>query len=641
MAPEPADAPSVAALQPHSWKSHGAALHRGRVRPVDLGRRYTFSFVDADIVPVANEVLSTTLNQSFAIDPAVNGKMSFHVDRVMSRDQLLEAFEEALSLNDVVMVQRGGGGTVLMPRAKARTIAPLRHLSSERASPGPGFQLLSVPVAYAAPSDIGKALEGAGVSGLVVRADDQQGVIVLAGTSAELRNALETVRLFDRSGLVLGRTRTIALHAASASAVSEELTSLLKATGTTGVTVTPIQRLGQIVITARSSAALDEAASWAGRLDLPSHEENYTLWLYHPLNVSAASLADTLNQLLSDGPQGDTRDQPSPSGPGAAAPDAAGPTFRPAADTSRPAETSGGHSALRVSVDKEANTLLIMAPQSRWAPVKAVLDQLDVPAAQVLIEASVLEVTLGNEFRTGVDWTILGAGGHLTVTSSQSATGSVTPEFPGLALTYFDNSVKAVVDALASKTNVEVVSAPKLIARDNQPATLQVGDQVPIVNQSAQSTSAPGAPLVATTEYRDTGIILKVKPRVNGADSVVLDFSQEVSSVSTTTTSTINSPTIQQRRFQTQMTLHDGQTVAVGGLISSSRSVGDHGVPWLKDAPLVGVLFKGADKTTTRTEIIVLLSAHIIHSREEAAHTLEHLRGDMPGLESHDLLPGR
>jgi general secretion pathway protein D len=600
-------------------------------RPAVSGRAYSIALSDADIPAVANEVLGQDLKIPFLIDPGVSGKVSLRLARPLSGEALLEAFEAALALDDVAMV-RGPGGVALMPKAKARTQAPLRRLRSADEPLGAGFQIVAAPLAYASAADVGKAVEAAGGTGVVVKADDQSGAIILAGSSGELRAALQVVRLMDRSRLSAGQTRTLQLRSAPPAAVAAELDGLLRASGVSGVSLVPIDRLDQLVISAHSPDALAEAVAWAARLDSPSHEEKTSLWIYHPQNLSADDLAQALNQLLSGAEPGgrspDAGASIAPPPPGALPP-----VPRGGDATSAFASGAGerlGDPELRVSVEKGANTLMVMAPESRWAPLRAMLEQIDRPPPQILIEATVLEVTLGREFKTGVDWSVIGANGKLTVTNTQDKTGAVLPKFPGFSVFYLSNTAKAAIDALASKTRVDVVSAPKLVAVDNQTATLQVGDQVPIVNQTTQSISAPGAPLVENTEYRDTGIILKIRPRINGPESVLVDFSQEVSSVEPTTSSTINSPTIQQRRFESQMALKEGETVAVGGLISSDRSRNDQGIPFLKDIKGLGLLFKAQDDQNSRTEIIVLMTAHILHDRDEATQALDRLKQRMP-----------
>jgi general secretion pathway protein D len=197
------------------------------------------------------------------------------------------------------------------------------------------------------------------------------------------------------------------------------------------------------------------------------------------------------------------------------------------------------------------------------------------------------------------------------------------------------------VRALGSRTAIEVVSAPKIIALDNHTARLQVGDQVPVVTQSAQSTATSTAPLVSTVDYRSTGVILTVTPRIAGDDRLVLEVSQEVSSVAKTSSSGIDSPTIQQRRFESALILQDGKSVALGGLISTNRTHSDSGVPYLKDLPVVGALFRTQSRDDNRSELIVLLSAKIISDDASAKRAMDDLAIDMHELQSRGLLAPR
>jgi general secretion pathway protein D len=246
-------------------------------------------------------------------------------------------------------------------------------------------------------------------------------------------------------------------------------------------------------------------------------------------------------------------------------------------------------------------------------------------------------VTLGRQFQFGVDWSLFEA--HLRIGSIGNRTGEVAPTFPGLSITYLNDNIEAAVRALGAKTDIQVVSAPKIISLDNRTARLQVGDQVPIVTQSAQSTVTPDASLVSSIDYRSTGVILTVTPRISGGDRVVLDVSQEVSSVAQTNSSGIDSPTIQQRRFESSLVLQDGQTVALGGLISSNRSNSNSGVPGLKDVPVLGALFRSEGRDHSRSELIILLSARIISDAASANRVMEELATDMQELQRRGLLP--
>jgi general secretion pathway protein D len=167
---------------------------------------------------------------------------------------------------------------------------------------------------------------------------------------------------------------------------------------------------------------------------------------------------------------------------------------------------------------------------------------------------------------------------------------------------------------------------------NNQSARLQVGDQVPVATGSAVSTVSSGAPIVNSIAYQDTGIILKVTPRVNASGLVLLDVSQEVSQVSTTTTSTLDSPTISQRRVTSSVAVNDGETIALGGLISDSQSTSKNGIPILQDIPVLGFLFGTRSNGGTRTELIALITPRVVRNRFEGRQVTDELRQKLPLL---------
>ena len=604
---------------------------------------YTFAFQDADISRVADEILGRTLGLAYTVDPEVTGKISFRIDQRLTRAQLLEAFEAALAANGVVLV-RNGDSLILTPRAKAKQSAGLRPLSEGGGQAG--YAVVAVPLSYATPSEVAKALETMGRSDIVVYTDDKLGLLMLGGTERELDAARQALRVLDQSGLESSKIRWFDLAQAPAQTVGDELDQILKGAGASGITVVPLKRLNGILVFARTPQALEEASGWIEKLDVAGKDEASGLWVYHPLNISADTLASTLNTVLNGAPQAAPTslgtNQPlgfSTSGATNGAPASAAPPVSPvAAAAPLSAFSSSSDGGVRVGVNRESNTLVITAPASRWVQIKKILDEIDRSPGQVLIEASVLEVTLTDDLRMGVNWSAIGANGKLTVISSGNNAGLVAPTFPGLGVTYIGNNISAAVDALKAVTEVEVISAPKLVTLDNHLARLQVGDQVPVTVQSAQNTTTGNTPIITTTEYRDTGVILNVTPRISGDDQIVLDIDQEVSSVAKTTTSGIDSPTIQQRRLQGTLTLRDGSTMALGGMISSNRSRSNSGIPWVKDIPLLGRAFKKTDDSGGRSELIVLITAKIMKDAGSSERVMKDLMADMKEIASRGML---
>jgi general secretion pathway protein D len=316
--------------------------------------------------------------------------------------------------------------------------------------------------------------------------------------------------------------------------------------------------------------------------------------------------------------------------------------------------TGGGQQAasdqggMRITADEINNALVIAATPSEYALIAAALQKLDITPLQVVIEATIAEVTLTNQLQYGLEYYIKAGdfrallsspqspattAGSATTATASSTINSVFQGFnfiPGLNLATTGANGSVILQALSQLTRVQVLSSPNLLVLNNQPARIQVGDQVPISTQSAVSTLAPGAPQVNSIEYRDTGVILNVTPRVNASGLVLLDIAEEVSNPTSTTTSTISSPTISQRRVTSSVAVSDGQTIALGGLIQDSRSKGKDGIPFLQDIPVLGFFFGTHNNALTRTELIVLITPHVVRSSDDARAITEELQQKVP-----------
>ncbi len=630
---------------------------------------YSFSFQDADISAVASEILGNALGINYTVDPAITGKMSFRIDQQLTRIQLLEAFEAALAANDVALVHRGDS-LALEPPSKARLSVGLRTLDSG-VHPA-GYQVLAVPLSYASPSEVGKVLEAIAPANTVLYASDKFGLLILSGSAQDLQSALDTVKVLDRDELQDSKMRWFVLSRASATSVASDLDKVIQASSIANVSIAPLKRLNGLLVFSRSPSALDFAARWIERLDQASQDTSANLWTYHPKNVSAEALSHTLSSLLSGGgggmggvdagsaTSGKAAEHLGGNGSGggfstasfssspsfstsSSAPSASTSTAQTAAinidmAASPESRSGGGEDTARFSVDKESNTLLISAPMAQWIGIQRVLSEIDRSPRQILIEASILEVTLTKDFHFGVDWSVLGSSKRLSVSEIGNASGTIAPSYPGFSTTFLSGTIQAAVTALGSHSDVEVISAPKIIALDNHTAKLQVGDQVPIITQSSQSTVTSSGPVIDSVDYKNTGVIMNVTPRISGEDKVVLDISQEVSTVAQTTTSGINSPTIQDRLLESTLVLQDGGVVALGGLISSNQSKTVSGIPFIQNAPVIGSLFRGDTRSLTRTELIVLLTAKILPDANSASHAITDLAADMTEIKARGLI---
>ena len=255
-------------------------------------------------------------------------------------------------------------------------------------------------------------------------------------------------------------------------------------------------------------------------------------------------------------------------------------------------------------------------------------------AAQLIAEA-IAEVTLNNDMQYGLQYFYQPNSQNQFVLSN-GATSAIAAAFPGFSYMFSHGSnIQVVLNALANKTHVEVISAPKVLVLNNQTATLQVGDQVPIETAQAVATIGNNSPIVNSIQYEDTGVILKVTPRVNRGGVVMMDISQEVSGVDATSSAQgIASPTIHQRKIDSSIAIQDGETIALGGLITDSKTLSGSGIPFLQDVPVLGNLFRTTTNNHDRTELIVLITPHVVDNVEKARAITNELRRKLPSLEA-------
>src|SRR5262245_29998551 len=305
--------------------------------------------------------------------------------------------------------------------------------------------------------------------------------------------------------------------------------------------------------------------------------------------------------------------------------------------------------SVQITPDVANNSLLIYADQGSYKIIESTLQQLDQPPLQVAIDATIAEVTLNNQLSYGVQVFLtsrnLGlrpdTGSILNTQSTQppatttTAVGAVTSAlinraFPGFNfLIGAEAQPSAILDALHTVTSVKVLSNPSLVVINNQAATLQVGDVVPVSTGSATVLTANNT-VVNTIDYRNTGIILRVSPRINVNGNVRLEVEQEISNVSPATASSLT-PTVSERRVKSSISVATGQTVLLAGVISEQQNGARSGIPLLNEIPGLGDAFSSQTKKGTRTELIIFIRPQIIRNGTDASNVAEELRSKLRG----------
>ncbi|HTC03956.1 MAG TPA: type II secretion system secretin GspD [Xanthobacteraceae bacterium] len=647
---------------------------------------YDLNFENAPVTTVAKVILGDILGTGYTIDPRVQGTITLSSGRAVSRADVLFVLENALRMSNVTMV-RDRGGYRLIPAADATGSGFVDTDETTRA----GYGVSVVPLRYVSAQAMLKLLDGFGVKPNAVRVDNTRNLVIIQGTGPERRSAVETILSFDGDWMRGQSVGVFPIHNSTPEPIITEIEKIMD-TGEGGLSQNlikfqPVSRLNAILVVSRKPEYLKTVATWIKRLD-ESDTSGVNLKVYRLRYGSAKQVAALLNEILVGRGSGGLDNAQSQVAPGAglsvassggplAALSAQPPTplgqaggagGTGAAAAARPAggaagtagndqsAAGGGGSAfgarsgdaaqanIRITPDVTNNSILVYASQETQHIVEQTLRQIDRPLMQVAIDATVAEVTLNDALTYGVQYFLNsrnpGSQNAVSVTSTiAAAAGPLGGVFPGLNFVLGPASMPNVVlDALHSVTDVKVLSNPSLVVLDNQAATLQVGDQVPISTGTATVLTANNT-VVSTIDYRNTGIILRVVPRISANGNVIIDVEQESSSVAPGSTGSLT-PTISDRRVKSSISVASGQTVLLAGLISDETDRTRQGIPVLDKIPGIGDLFSQQGSTKIRTELIIFIRPTVIRDAVDAHMVAEELRSKLNGDQVGGNFPG-
>lgn len=564
------------------------------------GNQVEISLVNAPIETAAKVILADTLNLNYVIGDGVEGLVTIQTTSPIPKDVLVDLFEAALSANGARLQQKGDVVQIVRAASGNRTF----RLASRDNLRGAG--ILVAPLKFVSTSEMIGLLQPLIDDGLNAVADSRRNLLLLSGTPSLLEAALDTMNIFDVDVLDGKSIALVRLNSGEPEATAEQARAIFETEeggGLSGVVeFVPNERLGSILIISSRETYLDRAVRWVREIDKSGTSAGLYLANYQLSHRSAGEIAPILGDLL-----------------GAAN------------GSSDEANGSASSRGIRVAADDSGNTLVVRARRDQHAEIANFLREFDKPSRQVLLEATIAEVTLNDRLDVGTRWFF--ERGNWDLRFSDSA-GAVGGNPTGFTAVFGAGSADVALSALASVTDVKVISSPTLMVIENREGILQIGDQVPIATQVQQDASSGDAPILAQVEYRDTGVILRVRPRIGVGGRVTLEISQEVSDVRSTTTSSINSPTIRQRRVSTSAALADGQTLALGGLVQESDSATRSEVPGLGRVPVVSNLFRSKDSRRERTELLILIRPRVILNDIEAGAATSYWRTKLSAANS-------
>jgi general secretion pathway protein D len=656
---------------------------------------YEINFENTPITTVARVVLGDILGVGYSIDPRVQGTVTLASGRPVAKDDVLFVLENALRLSNVTLV-RETAGYRLVPIGEAIGSG---NVDNNAARAEPGFGISVVPLQYVSASTLIKLLDSFATRPGTVRADAARNMLLIQGTGAERRAAIETVLSFDAEWMQGQSVGIFPVHNTTPDPIVTELEKIVDAgeggIGQNLVKFQSIARMNSILVVARKPELLKTAATWIKRLD-NGDGTNTSVRVYRIRYGEARQMAKVLNEMFNNGGSSASDSSINQIAPGSGGVVASsgdqigsngqfGAGFGTSANVSArvrqqlgvtpPNQRAGDATAslpatsnaivpvdtratgstgtplltnFRITPDVVNNSLLVYASQANYRIIERAIQQIDRPQMQVAIDATIAEVTLNNDLNYGVQFFLasrdLGLRSDKGSSLNTAATQPPTVDASGIANAFLNRTFpgfnflvgpqaqpRVILDALHAVTSVKVLSNPSLVVIDNQPATLQVGDQVPISTGSATVLTTNNT-IVNTIDYRDTGIILRVVPRVNVNGIVRLEIEQEISNVAPASGTTLT-PTVSQRRVKSSVSIASGQTVLLAGLISERQERGSNGIPLLDQLPqpLGDIFSTSRTNGLARTELIIFIRPQIIRDGVDAHFVAEEMRTKLRG----------
>lgn len=503
---------------------------------------------------------------NYIIDPQVKGRVNFRTTTPIPRDKILPVMEIIFRLNGIAVIEESGLYRIIPIAGIAKEPAPIRFGKDPESVELKGTALVQVvPIEYMNSAEMAKIITPLLTQGGAVLDVPKKNFLILADTDANVKRLLQLISMFDEN---------------AAQDISQPK-----------IYVYPLQN----------------------------------------------SKADHVSRILQQVVLGTAGAAPAPRTPSTQTPPATTPRPQPAPPTPQPGQvpsTTTGEPLVspgtKIIPDEVTNSIVIFASPGDYALIQSAIKLLDTMPRQVLIEGIIARVDLSDNLSFGMQWKIntdltLGdRGGLHPFTNRFDLDGTL--EFnapidsPNFTYTARDSrgNIKLLLQSLATEGKAKVLAAPHILVSDNREARIQVGQQVPI---PTSSTNVSGTTDIQTTfQYKDLGVILKVKPQVNESGLVALEITQEISSssIETATISTGTAPVLNKTEATTNLVAQDGQTIIIGGLIREDSTKNKSGIPFLNKIPILGFLFGSTENTTSRNELVILLTPHVIRNQLEA-----------------------
>ena len=622
-----------------------------------------FRLENADLLQFIS-LVAGELKLNYIVDPAVRGAVTISTSGDLKHEDLLPILETVLKMNNATAIKTGNFYRIVPLAAAPKNPLGVSANTNGAGLPEDDRMLMQIiPLKFVFAADMAKMLTPFLSEGGTVAVHEAGNTLILVDDSLNVKRLMEILQQLDDSSFTEQRVRLIPVRNNVASALVPELEAIFSTYALsdkeTPLRFLPLDRINGILVAAADPAAFGEVEKWVAKLDQPAAPNGIQTFVYKVQYSEADRLVKLLNGLrsrgggslgetgagTSGGAAGRDRGLVSGRGGGGLA------SEQEQAFQQRSSETAGGMGAfsaaggegtaapyapaLRIITDPVSNSVIVQGTAQEYADIARTLEKLDVLPRQVLIEARVYEVDITGDLSFGLTYALQqrGASTGFLGDYGVSAAGSLTAS--GGVVIGQTRQLMAFLTASENRSRVRTLSAPTVLTTDSTEARIQVGASVPVLTSQglAQGGQIAGNSLyTSTVSNQDTGIILTVTPRISSTGLVSLTINQDITNEVPAAATGIQSPSFTKRTVNTHAVASDGQTIALGGLISYNYNKTVNRIPLLGDIPWLGMLFGSTSYTTTETELIVLLTPRIISTLPGAGAATRELEDKLKDL---------
>ena len=603
-------------------------------RHVPFNRRYRkdkdkhhveLAFDNADIYEVLDATLFDVYGVNYIVDPHIRAKVTFHFKGDYSRAQFIELLNNVLQMDNLAIV-KGPGDMFKVVMKNASAAFGNSELGTSASVVQAGDITRIFKLRYLSAAAASKMVRGFVSRGASVIFENVGNSIVVTDSRANIDKVARILALTDIPYFRDIHWRLIPLKEADASELNREISRILKSGGLfnrAGVNrgsyaIVPIKSLNALLVVSKWPEIISLVEKWSSALDHGDNGTGTGVFVYFVQNGKADELSDILKGLYGGKISKSKRKKiVEPNRPNKSN------KKNTVVKNKKPIISGELSGNVEIIPDATNNAIVFKATARDYKLIKSVLKQLDVVPRQALINVVVAEITLTRDTQYGIQWFFdnkLGkykAVGMLDTKDSFITSQTKLGDITGFNYGVFSSSnvLKGLITALGNDSDVNILSSPNILAVNNKEADIEVSEDVPTITGSV--TDSTGGGVTNTVQYKKTGIILKVTPHINSRGLVKLDLEQEVSAPGEFDKNLQNFSFLT-RKATTSAVVEDGQTMILGGMMKTNINNSTIGIPFLKDIPGIGNLFKSTTKKRTKTELIFLITTHVIYNREDA-----------------------